>query len=177
MGKLALAHARSSRQGCGSYGVRVPMPSVSRFGRLAYSMHVFGNSTCSARTKTPRLPCRLRTAAVGAIGVASKLGGLNISEWLQLRKQARSRNRLSESCGKADPVGMRGRPMSLREETGMCTSTTRRGRGPGIQGKICRDNVGKGHLPAGTGDNLRRLADQGSDRRRREGFGPAHGSV
>jgi len=73
-------HGRSSRQGCGSYGVRVPMPSVSRFGRLAYSMHVSGDSTCSARTKTPRLPCRLRTAAVGAIGVASKLGGLNISE-------------------------------------------------------------------------------------------------
>ncbi len=112
-GHASVAHGRSSRQGCGSYGVRVPSPSVSRFGRLAYSMHVSGNSTCSARTKTPRLPCRLRTAAVGAIGVASKLGGLNISEWLQLRKYARSGNRwsglLRESrpdchAGKADVI-------------------------------------------------------------------------
>ena len=109
--------------------------------------------------------------------MASKPGGLNISEWLQLRNQARSGNRSSERCGKADPVGMWGRPMSSREETGMCTSTTRRGRGPGIQGKICRDNVGKGHLPAGIGDNLQRLTDQGTDRRRREGFGLTHGSV
>ena len=112
-GHASVEHGRSSRQGCGSYGVRVPSPSVSRFGRLAYSMHVSGNSTCSARTKTPRLPCRLRTAAVGAIGVASKLGGLNISEWLQLRKYARSGNRwsglLRESrpdchAGKADVI-------------------------------------------------------------------------
>jgi len=31
-----------------------------------------------------------------------------------------------------------------------------RGTGPSIQGRTRRDNVGKGHLPAGTGNNLQR---------------------
>jgi hypothetical protein len=30
----------SSRQGCESSGVRVPVPSIARFGRLAYPIHV-----------------------------------------------------------------------------------------------------------------------------------------
>ncbi len=33
--------------------------------------------------------------------------------------------------------------------------------GPSNQGKIRRDNVGKGHLPAGARSNLQRLAHQG----------------
>jgi len=31
-----------------------------------------------------------------------------------------------------------------------------RGKGPGTQGRISRDNAGKGHLPAGACDNLQR---------------------
>ena len=37
-----------------------------------------------------------------------------------------------------------------------------RGTGPGIQGKVRRDNVGKGPLPAGTGDNLQRPTGRGT---------------
>jgi len=37
----------------------------------------------------------------------------------------------------------------------------RRGMGPGIQRRVRRDNVGKGHLPAGAGGNLRRPAVRG----------------
>ena len=40
--------------------------------------------------------------------------------------------------------------------TGQEHLTGHRGTDPGIQGKTRRDNVGKGHLPAGTGDNLQR---------------------
>src|SRR5712692_2771881 len=32
-----------------------------------------------------------------------------------------------------------------------------RGKGPSIQRKTCGDNVGRDHLPAGAGSNLRRL--------------------
>ena len=46
--------------------------------------------------------------------------------------------------------------MFLWEETGKCTRGTHRGKGPGTWGKTCGDSVGKGHLPAGTGDNLLR---------------------
>ena len=52
-----------------------------------------------------------------------------------------------------------------------------RGKGPGTWGKTCGDNVGKGHLPAGTGDNLQRPIDQGRDRRRWEGCGLTHEPV
>ncbi len=37
-----------------------------------------------------------------------------------------------------------------------------RGMGPGIQGKVRRDNVGKDHLPAGAGSNLQGPAERGS---------------
>jgi len=47
--------------------------------------------------------------------------------------------------------------MFLWEETGKCTVGTHQGRGPGIRGKTRRDNVGKGHFPAGTRNNLQRL--------------------
>jgi hypothetical protein len=46
--------------------------------------------------------------------------------------------------------------LTWEEVTGTCTPTIRRGRGPGIQGQTRRDNVGKGHLPAGAGSNLQR---------------------
>jgi hypothetical protein len=52
----------------------------------------------------------------------------------------------------ADLFVIRGRPMFLWEETGKCTRGTHRGKGPGTWGKTCGDNVGKGQLPAETGD-------------------------
>ena len=48
---------------------------------------------------------------------------------------------------------------------GLCTMGTSRGMGPGSRGKIRRDNAGKGHLPAGTGDNLQRLTQRGEPKR------------
>ena len=41
-----------------------------------------------------------------------------------------------------------------REAMGTCTVRDCRETGPGIQGNVCRDNGGKGHFPAGTGNNL-----------------------
>jgi len=88
--------------------------------------------------------------------MASKLGGQNVRNDNGCEKRARSEvaewNILwsptrSHFSGKADVV---------REETSKCTSPDRRGTGPSIQGKTRRSNVGKGHLPAGTDDNLQR---------------------
>jgi hypothetical protein len=53
----------------------------------------------------------------------------------------------------------------------------RRGKGPGIWGKIRGGNAGKVLGPAGAGGNLHRPADQGFDRRRREGLGSTHEPV
>ena len=70
--------------------------------------------------------------------------------------------------GKADDAG---------EETGMCTMRYRRGRGPGIPGRIRRDNVGKIPLAAGSGHNLQRLLKRGKSEGEKRGMGLAHESV
>ena len=53
----------------------------------------------------------------------------------------------------------------------MCTPRDRRDRGPGTQGRIHRDNVGKVPLAAGAGSNLQRLLERGLGRRRGEPSG------
>jgi hypothetical protein len=86
--------------------------------------------------------------------VASKLGGQNVrnnnGRVISPRSEVAERKILwsptrSWISGKADVV---------REETSKCTSRDCRGTGTSIQGKTRRSNVGKGHLPAGTDDNL-----------------------
>ena len=54
------------------------------------------------------------------------------------------------------PGTVAGKADVLWEEMGMSTIEADRGKGPGTQGRISRDNAGKGHLPAGTNDNLQR---------------------
>ena len=68
----------------------------------------------------------------------------------------------------ADLDSVRGKADDVEEETGMCTPRYRRGRGPGTQGRIHRDNVGKVPLAAGAGSNLQRLLERGLGRRRGE---------
>jgi hypothetical protein len=103
----------SSRQGCESWRVKVPLPSVARNGRLVYSLlgEVTNRDRRGRRSHGCPVCCRewrgamgvglraeakamgyppnptdarrrpgQRCTAVGAIGVASKLTGLNISE-------------------------------------------------------------------------------------------------
>jgi len=68
----------------------------------------------------------------------------------------------------ADLDSERGKADDAEEETGICTPRNRRGRGPGTQGRIRRDNVGKVPLAAGAGSNLQRLLERGLGRRRGE---------
>ncbi len=58
--------------------------------------------------------------------------------------------------------------MNSEEETGKRTLGSRRSRGPSIQGRIRRDNVGKIPLAAGADSNLHRLRERGYGRRRGE---------
>jgi hypothetical protein len=53
----------------------------------------------------------------------------------------------------------------------------RRGRGPGILGRIRRDNVGKIPLAAGAGHKLQRLLKRGTTEGEKRGMGLAHESV
>ena len=87
-------------------------------------------------------------AGVGTIWEVSKLGGLNIKKCLQPRRTLREK-----SCSRVEagsrPTPLLGKADDREEGTGMCTPWDRRGMGPGIRGKIRRDNVGKIPVAAG----------------------------
>jgi hypothetical protein len=110
-------------------------------------------------------------AAVGTIWGASKLGGPNIKKCLQLRKLSPLRNRFSGEKRAADLFDSWGRPLTQGEKQVKAPCGTRRSRGPSIQGKIRRDNVGKIPLAAGLGSNRRGLLERGDCRRRGEPVG------
>ena len=61
----------------------------------------------------------------------------------------------------ADPKSPLGEDRCRWGRNGQEHPARRRVRGPGIQGRTRRDNVGKSHLPAGTDNNLPRPADRG----------------
>jgi hypothetical protein len=92
----------------------------------------------------------------------------NLKEWLQSRKRDPSRNRFDGEKREADLDSVRGKADDAEEETGRCTPRNRRGRGPGTQGRIHRDNVGKVPPAAGAGSNLQRLHERGLGRSRGE---------
>ena len=62
--------------------------------------------------------------------------------------------------GEADPHPCWGRPMTRRKKQVCALRETRRGKGPGIRGRIRRDNVGKIPLTAGAGSDLPRLLER-----------------
>jgi len=68
-------------------------------------------------------------------------------------------------------VCVRGKADDAEEETGIGTPRNRRGRGPGTQGRIHRDNVGEVPSAAGAGSHLQRLLKRGLGRRRGEPCG------
>ena len=77
--QLSAWRSGSSRQGCASDEVKVLMPSIARFGRLAYPGH--GEVTNHERLGRKSHGCHTVDAvAVGATWVASKPAGLNMSE-------------------------------------------------------------------------------------------------
>ncbi len=174
----------SSRHGCESYEVKVLCRQLLGIGRLAYPMHVKVTTCvllgckrhgCSVVERAGGAPPeqapgpqaymalrrweRIRepsTTAVGATGVASKLGGQNVRNDNGCEKSPRSE--VAERTILWSPTRSRfsGKADVVREETSKCTSQDRRGTGPSIQAKIRRSNVGKGHLSAGTDNNLQR---------------------
>ena len=81
-------------------------------------------------------------AAVGTTWEASKLGGLNIKECLQPRKDPRERLCSRIKAG-SRPYPFQGKADDTGEETGKRTLWDRRGMGPSIRGKIRRITSGR----------------------------------
>jgi hypothetical protein len=150
---------RSSRQGRSLAGCKSPYRQLPVFGRLAYPMRGEATNRVLLGRKSPGCPAGV-FAAVGTIWGASKLGGRNVTKYLQPRKSPRTKSFQAGSCGKPTHFSLgegrwhRGR--NRREHT-----VYRRGRGSSIQEQTVGDNVGKLPWAAGTGNNLQGLSKRG----------------
>jgi len=153
-GEIMWHRRGSGQQGRESSGVKVPTPSVTRFGRLAYPL--LGEVTNRDRrgSRSHGCPDRRRPGCG-----RSNLGGEQIwrPEHERMTAAPRSHTVQKLPCGyfavsRATPGVVKA--VVPWEETGMSTSGSRRGMGPSIQRKIRGDNAGKGRLPAGVRSNL-----------------------
>jgi hypothetical protein len=115
--------------------------------------------------------------AVGETWVANQPGGLNVRNGDDLETPTVVKS-LSGLMREADPWVGFGEGRRRRGRNRQMHPMTRRDQDPGILGMTCRDNVGKGHLPAGAGSNLQRPLDiSGRHEILVEGFGLAHEPV
>jgi hypothetical protein len=134
------------------------------YARFADDLVVLVDSHARHSWIVPALKKRMREEfaklRVEIIWEASKLGGLNIKKCLQPRELTAEKSRSRIPTG-SRPIECLGKAADTEEETGKCTRWDRRGRGPGIRGQICRDNVGRIPVAAGAGSNLRRLHERG----------------
>jgi len=92
--------------------------------------------------------------------VASNPGGLS-QGMATVPKYLPAVKSLSGFMREADPPAGLGESRRCGGRNRHVHPTTRRDAGPSILGKTCRDNVGKGHHPAGAGSNLHGPADRG----------------
>jgi hypothetical protein len=151
----------SSRQGCKSGKVEVLFPSITCIGRIAYPERAEVTKHDMPGRKS--LGCSVgKLAAVGAIWETTQTQRpehkeMSASSTTNPRKVA-----FAEQTG-SRPIVFWGRPMTSGKKQVRALGGTRRGRGPGIWGKICRDRVGKNPLVAGAGSNLQRLSDRGEE--------------
>ena len=82
---------RSSRQGRSLAGCKSPYRQLPVVGRLAYPMRGEATNRVLLGRKSPGCPAGV-FAAVGTIWGASKLGGRNITKYLQPRKSPRTKS-------------------------------------------------------------------------------------
>ena len=98
---------------------------------------------------------------VGAISVASKIGGLNIKEYLQLRYKVRTEIAVRENVC-ADPVNTWGRSMCYVKKREKKSSMAATGVGDQASNEgLTEITSGKADFQQGTRNNLQRLTYRG----------------
>jgi hypothetical protein len=134
-----------------------PLPSIARFRRLVYPGHGEVTNRGVLGSKSHGCPVLLVWNCGGSDLGGEQTWGPEHNEMTAASLTVPYWSRCAGKCGSRPSCNL-GKADVLWEETGICTIESYRGKGPGTWGKTCGDNVGKGHLPAGTGDNLQRPA-------------------
>ena len=161
----------SSRQGCKSGKVEVLFPSITCIGRIAYPERAEVTKHDMPGRKS--LGCSVgKLAAVGAIWETTQTQRPEHNEMSASSKTSPRKVALAERNGKPTHSVL-GKADDIEEETGRSTRWDRRGRGPGIWGKICRIESGRTRWQQGLVATCRDSRNEVNNRRRGEpaGFG------
>ena len=165
----------SSRQGCKSGKVEVLFPSITCIGRIAYPERAEVTKHDMPGRKSLGCPVG-KLAAVGAIWETTQTQRPEHNEMSATSKTISRKVAFAERNGKPTHSVL-GKADDTGEETGTSTRWDRRGRGPGIWGKICRDRVGKNRWQQGLVATCRDSRTEGRTEGRESQQGLAHESV
>jgi hypothetical protein len=144
---------RSSRQGRSLAGCKSPHRQLPVFGRLAYPMRGEATNRVLLGRKSPGCPAGV-FAAVGTIWGASKIGGRNITKYLQPRKSPLARSRFKrDNCGKPTHFPL-GKADGTVEETGVSTRCTAGVGDPASKKRLLEITSGSVRLNPGKGEEM-----------------------
>ena len=173
-GRARSLSRRSSRQGRSLAGCESPHRQLPVFRRLAYPMRGEATNRVLLGRKSPGCPAGV-FAAVGTIWGASKLGGRNITKYLQPRKSPphevvssgiSAGSRLTFPLGKADDTV---------EETGASTRCTAGERDPASKEGLSEITSGSCREQQGLGTTCKDSRNEAKSRRKRELNGSGRG--
>src|SRR5262245_42826617 len=141
---------RNSRPGRSPSGCKSPDRPLPVFGRLAYPMCGEATNRVLLGRKSPGCPAGV-FAAVGTIWGESKVGGRNITKYLQPRKFPLARSRFKrDNCGKPTHFPL-GKADDTVEETGASTRCTVGVGDPASKNRLLEITSGSVRLNPGKG--------------------------
>src|SRR5262245_52024138 len=148
-------------------GCKSPYRQLPVFGRLAYLERAEATKHDRPRRRSPSYPAAV-LAAVGTIRGASKLGGRNITEYLQPRNRGLREVVIRRTDAGSRPVNHLGKADDTVEETGESTRCTAGVGDPASKERFSEITSGSCRGQQGTGNNLQGLSNETKNRRRRE---------
>jgi hypothetical protein len=158
---------RSSRQGRSLAGCKSPYRQLPVVGRLAYPMRGEVTNRVLLGRKSPGCPAGV-FAAVGTIWGASKLGGRNITKYLQPRKSLPHEVVSSGIAAGSRPTFPVGKADGTVEETGASTRCTAGVGDPASKNRLLEITSGSCRGQQGLVTTCKDSPNEAKSRRRRE---------
>src|SRR5262245_23084856 len=148
-------------------GCKSPYRQLPVFGRLAYLERAEATKHDKPRRRSPSCPAAV-LAAVGTIRGASKLGGRNITEYLQPRNRGLREVVIRRTDAGSRPVNHLGKADDTVEETGESTRCTAGVGDPASKERFSEITSGSCRGQQGLVTTCKDSANEAKCRRRRE---------